>query len=72
MERQKFVPTPGIVYPLRPGGRYQCLERLRYPHDAIMRNTASGWTLKAHGCGIYPDGTIDWDYSTGGHFEEDK
>ena len=29
----------------------------------------SGWTFKAHGLGMYSDGRIDWDYSTGGRFK---
>lgn len=35
-----------------------------------MRNTVTGWTMVVHGCGMYPDGTIDWDYSSGGKFED--
>lgn len=38
----------------------------------LMRNIATGWTLKAHGCGVYPDGTIDWDYSTNGYFANEE
>lgn len=68
MERQKFTPVPGQIYRLRPGGEYRCLQDLNEPYHAVLQNTASGWTLRAHGCGVYPDGTIDWDYSTGGFF----
>ena len=35
-----------------------------------MKNIKSGWTFMAHGIGIYIDSRIDWDYSTGGRFEE--
>ncbi len=35
---------------------------------ARMQNTASGWMLLAHGTQMYPDGTIEWNYSTEGHF----
>lgn len=37
-------------------------------NDAVVRNIKSNWTCVAHGIHIYEDGTIDWDYSTGGHF----
>ena len=33
-----------------------------------MVNVRSGWSFLAHGVGIYPDGRIDWDYSTDGRF----
>ena len=33
-----------------------------------LENIDSGWVLTAHGINLYPDGTIDWDFSTGGHF----
>ena len=48
-----------------------------YPRDttdlsycARMINTKTGWTLTAHGLVQYEDGTIEWDYSTGGYFGE--
>lgn len=71
MERQKYTPLPGFIYRNQGGGEYRCLRCLSDLYHAVMQNTASGWTLNAHGIGIYPDGTIDWDYSTGGHFPED-
>lgn len=71
MERQKFCPLPGQIYRNHGGGEFRCLRGLRDPYDAVMQNTASGWILQAHGCGVYPDGTIDWDYSTGGYFAKE-
>jgi len=70
MERTKFTPERGKVYKNHGGGEFQCLDSdPRFmPGDAFMKNTASGWSFKARGCGIYEDGTIDWDYSTGGFF----
>lgn len=68
--RKRFTPVPGHIYRNQGGGQYLCLECLMYSGEAVMQNTASGWTLQAHGCGIYPDGTIDWDYSTQGHWEK--
>ncbi len=59
--------TEGKVYRNRNGGDYLCRIVLR--DGAILVNTASGWQLEAHTITRYDDGTIEWDYSTGGHFE---
>lgn len=71
MKRTKFTPRQGDTYRNRGGGSFRCLRSCAmHIHSAVMQNAASGWTFTAHGCGIYEDGTIDWDYSTGGRFEE--
>ena len=31
---------------------------------------SDGWSLAAHGPQIYEDGTIEWNYSTGGHWPQ--
>lgn len=67
VEREKFVPRIGEYYKNHGGGEYLCMAVGTYD-TAVMQNTASGWTLTAHGLGKYEDGTIDWDYSTGGAF----
>lgn len=69
MTREKFTPAIGKIYENNGGGTYRCL-RADEIGEAVMQNTKTGWTLNAHGCGIYEDGTIDWDYSTGGRFEK--
>lgn len=66
--RISFKPKMGQVYQNHGGGSYLCLGS--YSDVAIMQNISSGWTLTAHGIGIYEDQTIDWDFSTAGHFEE--
>ena len=68
MERRKFVPKAGTTYRNRGGGIFRCISSGE--HEAIMQNISSLWTLTAHGCGLYKDGTMDWDYSTGGCFAE--
>lgn len=68
MKREKFRPEKGKTYKNDNGGTYRCLESS--DDQIIMQNVASGWTLIAHGCGIYENGSIDWDYSTGGHFAD--
>lgn len=82
MKRTTFTPAVGTVYANRGGGKFECINV--HKEDCIingswhnifriervtMQNIASGWTFTAHGCGIYEDGSIDWDYSTDGHFE---
>lgn len=68
MGRKPFAPTPGEIYENRGGGKYLC--QFFYKDTAGMINVNSGWDFEAHGCGIYPDGKIDWDYSTKGRFEQ--
>lgn len=65
---QRFVPVPGEVYENAGGGRFECTDR-DPSTTAQMTNIASGWTCIAHNIVRYEDGTIEWDYSTGGHFE---
>lgn len=70
MKREKFTPKAGEIYRNQGGGTFRCLRSGYTAGEATMQNVKSGWTLSAHGCGIYEDGTMDWDYSTGGRFEE--
>ena len=68
---QRFAPRMGEEYENAGGGRYLCTRS--WDEDtwtARFLNTASGWELVAHGIVRYEDGTIEWDYSTGGHFEK--
>ncbi len=68
--RRKFMPKERHFYKNKGGGIYQCIHAQPEKGTAIMQDVNSGWTLQAHGCGIYPDETIDWDYSTGGYYDE--
>ena len=66
-----FTPREGTIYENAGGGRYLCTRS--WDEDtwtARFMNTASGWELVAHGIVRYEDGTIEWDYSTEGHFEK--
>ena len=65
-----FAPMPYIIYDNRGGGRFLCVRNCYNETTAIMQNIKSGWTFTAHGIRRYPDGTIVWDYSTGGRFEK--
>lgn len=67
--RAKFNPAVGDEYINEGNGIiYRCIECLDEPGTAILQSTESGWTFKAHGLGMYSDGMIDWDFSTGGRF----
>lgn len=68
--RKSFVPVVGQVYQNEGGGSYECISVSPFTEDACMRNVVSGWTFDAHGVGIYPNGSIDWDWSKNGHFAE--
>ena len=68
MERVKLFPTVGQNYvDPRRMSRYVCLY-VDSDGTAIMQNVASKWTFRAHGLGMYEDGSVDWDYSTEGRF----
>lgn len=73
MDRNIAVLESGRVYRNRGGGEYMCVTPtwLDYPAgEARMRNVKPGWTFRAHGIQMYPDGTIEWDYSSGGYSDE--
>lgn len=61
-----FYPEVGATYRNAGGGTFICTGASGT--DAWMTNIKSGWHFKAHGCRIYFDGSIEWDYSTDGHF----
>ena len=70
MKREKFTPEAHKVYINNGGGMYRCI--MASEECATMQNVRTGWTFNAIGCGIHDDGTIDWYYSTGGHFAKSK
>ena len=70
MKRENFDPYPGRIYENNGGGQFICISGGDDPNSWIMKNVSSGWTFEAHGIGMYEDGTIDWNYSTGGYFDK--
>lgn len=72
--RTKFTPEVGKIYQNQFGETFRCLEVVGsdYERKAVMQNVKSLWTFQANGCGMYENGTIDWDYSTGGHFAKEE
>lgn len=70
MNGKRITPEQGKVYKNKGGGEFLCIRG--FDGNAIMQNIASGWTFKANGVIQYEDGSVEWDYSTGGHFERLK
>lgn len=69
--RKRFTPEVGHKYRNIGGGIYECVGIKEDENGGIlMKSAASGWIFRAHGCNIYDDGQIDWQYSTGGYFDE--
>lgn len=62
-----FVPTKGEIYTNKGSGIFRC-ECVYSDERACMVNTTSGWELTAHNIQKCSDGTIEWDYSTDGHW----
>ena len=77
MKGTRFKPVEGQAYTNKGGGTFLCkggIHETPYTvekaYSARMVNVKSGWTFTAHGLIQYEDGTIEWDYSSGGRFEE--
>ena len=79
----RLVPVVGQIYTNRGGGKYRCLMRKvergtvycnahggASNTGGVFQNTENGWTFTAKGIVQYIDGTIEWDHSVGGTFEE--
>lgn len=76
MEKHYFVPVINRVYTNRNDRQYHCtgvVESSRpWETVAYFTRLSDGWSLAAHGPQIYEDGTIEWNYSTGGHWPQGK
>ena len=75
-ERRPYWPSRGAVYRNHGGGIFRCSSNA-YSNNwngicARMDNVESGWTFQANGIHRYPDGSIDWNFSTGGRFRDGK
>lgn len=81
MDKQYIIPVVGQTYRNRNGGEYRCTGNALYmddaqeqrtltlgEHMAYMERVKDSWSLIAHGVIQYADGTIEWSYSTNGHF----
>ena len=61
----RITPETDSIYLNRCGSKFRCT-KVYIDGSAIMERLSDGWTLTAHGVCQYEDGTIEWDYSTGG------
>jgi len=81
MGKRYIIPVIGEIYRNRNGSEYLCTGNCSYlseeqelrslnlgEHIAYLERVKDGWTLSAHGVILYEDGTIEWNFSTGGHF----
>lgn len=70
MEYPKLIePQEGEIYHNRCGSDYLCKSSYG-TLGARMVRIPDGWTCKAHGVRQYADGTIEWDFSTEGHWPQ--
>ena len=67
---QRITPCGGKVYENAGGGNYLCTSHWASSETSWFMNIASGWECLAHNIVQYDDGTIEWDYSSDGHFSE--
>lgn len=63
----RITPETGTIYLNHNGNEYLCT-KVNEDGSAIMERLKDGWTLTAHGVCQYEDGTIEWDYSSGGRW----
>lgn len=66
-QREYIDPIPGVIYHNRNGVDYKCISSMS-DHSAIMERVKDKWTFVAHGVQQYTDESIEWNYSTGGHW----
>lgn len=72
MAANYIKPEIGQTYTLRNGGEYRCLwvwdaDKVHLGEcSAVLIRDKDGWKLTAHGVQQNEDGTIEWNYSTGG------
>ena len=78
MRSERGMLKVGSLYKLHGHDEF-CLECIRRitddpysRHSAYVRSTITGWTMIAHGTNIYEDGSIDWDFSTNGHWTDKR
>ena len=70
--RKPFRPELMGIYRLAgTESKYQCIALDDVYYTCTMRNIETGWTCDVYGLGIYNNYSIDWSYSTNGHFEKE-
>lgn len=77
MAANYIKPEIGQTYTLRNGGEYRCLwvwdtDKVHLGEcSAVLIRDKDGWKLTAHGVQQNEDGTIEWNYSTNGHWSRE-
>ena len=66
IKHKPFKPEQGVIYTNHNGFQYKCLW---VSEDTAVFRSLGGWIFTAHHLVMYEDNTIEWGYSTGGHFE---
>ncbi len=70
MQKERFTDLQeGLIYKNINDNFYLCVSAKN--GEFVLRNIDTDWTFTACGIWQYPDGSIEWDYSVGGHFEDD-
>lgn len=64
-----IIPEHKACYRDRHGSIYECVAHL-CGYDVILERVPDHYRFVAHGIQQHKDGTIEWDYSTGGHWNE--
>lgn len=78
MKSHYITPEVGRIYTLRGGGDYECLsvtdaDRVKQGEcSAVFLRVSDGWKSTVHGLQKSDNGTVEWDYSTGGHWVKDN
>ncbi len=81
MDAHYITPVVGQVYANRNGGEYRCIGDTYYcdsqgkpkmaaPQEncGLFERVSDGWRIFANGVLQYEDGTVEWNYSTNGHY----
>ena len=66
LDAKGFTPETGKSYRNRNGITYECRAGKMgedFDDGCAWFVSPGGWAFKAMGCWLYPDGTIEWDYS---------
>ena len=85
MPNNYIIPTVGQIYRNRNGSEYRCTGNAAYPddiqkerslalgeHRASMLRLTDGWAIEVYGIHQYEDGTVEWNYSSGGSFQSES
>ena len=70
--RKSIIVKKGDIFTHTNGSQFICIDEDLTSNRPTLQNMASGWTFQAVDVGAYDNGKIDWAYSVGGRFDEQK